>query len=239
MRWLCMLVAVSVAGVIAGCTDGGGTAAVAPSRSTAASSSITSSKTNPPTSSTAPTMPLSEVERRLGEAMLTNDALAGQAFKAEGAIQSSSSTTVNALTPTCNIRPLSDYQIRASKLGNWSIDQQLVTLRQTAVYYGNMPGVTAIAEIRQILSCGTYTQSDQVQFRLTGELTVPPAAGVDTQYAYCEQSTDADSVTECTILLARGNVATSAVIVAYDASIVRQLITKITPLLAAALTRAS
>ena len=74
-------------------------------------------------------MPLSEVERRLGEAMLTNDALAGQAFKAEGAIQSS--TGFDVLETSCNIRPLSarrNIATRTVLIAHYaSTAQQLIT----------------------------------------------------------------------------------------------------------------
>lgn len=245
MRLLCMLLVTSAATVMVACTNGAGMAALPQRTSTAGSATPASSTAvSSPTSSTAPVLTRGQIDQRLSETMLSDDDLAGQGLKASSPIGPYTGRASHLLF-TCNMVLRSNDLILAVKEGEWSTKDDSVDLIQESVYYTFMSGAEAIDENRRNLTCDTYIHTStnasgtsKVEVRVTGEIATPPAAGVDNQYAFCEQITN-NSVVICTLLLARGSIVTATVVFAPYASTARQVITKITPLLAEALARAS
>jgi hypothetical protein len=102
--------------------------------------------------------------------------------------------------------PPSNDKIRAARQAGWyvpsqgSVRQVISGMDQMTVSYKGVSGAEAIAEVRRMLTCGTYVERT-IRRTLTGEVGLPRVAGVDAQYAYCEIS---DVVVRCVGLLARG-----------------------------------
>ena len=226
MRWLPVLAAMSVVG-LAGCSTITGTASSAPPATAPQA-----------TTTTAPPKPLTftEVRPRLVQAILDDRAFAGQGLVAKTGAKDSDPPGPFVLT--CNIA--ADSHDIGGEFKTWNNDGRNLTLIQTVDYLNGEAGAVAVDDVRQELTCGKYTQTNsgdgsKSSWTLTGQVTVPPAAGVDRQYAYCEETPPSGLIWACTVLLARGGYVGTGLAIAETKSAAVSLLTKATPQLAAGL----
>jgi hypothetical protein len=153
--WLRVLVAV-------GCSGGSGVAGSAPPAATSTSVSATPDAR--------------EVEQRLVRATLTDDDMAGQGAKPEAPATPvvTAENVKYALVHTCNIVPPSNTKIRGARQARWYVPRQssarqmISGVEQMTVSYKGVSGAEAIADIRRMLTCGTYANEADVPLVVTG-----------------------------------------------------------------------
>lgn len=227
MRWLPVLAVVGVVG-LAGCSTSTGAAPA------------TSRPVPPPTTSSAPQkLTFVDVKPRLVQAILDDGAFAGQGLVATTGAKDSSNP--GPLVLTCDIG-VNSHDV-GSEFKTWNDKNRNITLIQTVDYFNGESGAAAVDTVRQELTCGKYTQTNSSDgstssWTVTGQVTVPQAAGVDGQYAYCEENRDPAVIWACTVLLARGGYVGTGLAIAESRSTAISVLTGATPRLAAALPQA-
>lgn len=138
-------------------------------------------------------------------------------------------TTKFTLVTTCSPRLPLDDRVRTAVRAMWSSrSPETLSVRQTLARYDDAAGATAIAEAERALACGTHnTRYGPV--KIGDVVPLPPAPGVDRQYAFCDEPSIAPL--SCYLLMAKGVYATVVVVSAQN------VIPEIAPLVAASLTK--
>jgi hypothetical protein len=171
-------------------------------------------------------------ERLLAAKMLTDNQIAGLGGRHEEGPFSLviTETTKFTLVTTCSPRLPLDDRVRTAVRAMWSSrSPETLSVRQTLARYDDVAGAAAVAEAERALACGSHnTRYGPV--KIGDVVPLPPAPGIDRQYAFCDEPTLAPL--SCYLLMAKDIYATTVVVSSQD------VLAKIAPLVAASLGKA-
>lgn len=217
MRALCCVLVIAV---LAGCS----TEPAAPPVVSGSSTTTTAYPTYP----TSPPMTPEEVAQALDRAHPIRADLAPLGYALDAPLK----MTRGAHWPnsTCGGDLISNRDISQWAQADWTGDDG--RLRTSVVHYFG-PRYSPLAEqIRKLIACSEYDQSDGRHMVVTGEFDLPPVNGMDNQIAYCE---DAADFAWCSIVLAYGPFASYAHVQAPDRTSGMAKLTELAPVLGTAL----
>jgi hypothetical protein len=168
-------------------------------------------------------------ERHLAAKMLTDAQIAGLGGRHEQGPFSLviTETTKFTLVTTCSPQLPLDDRVRTAVRAMWtSRSPETLSVRQTLARYDDVAGAAAVAEAEQALACGTH-HTRYGPAKIGDAVPLPPAPGVDRQYAFCDEPGIAPL--SCYLLMAKDVYATTVVVSAQD------VLAEIAPLVAASL----
>jgi len=170
-------------------------------------------------------------ERHLAAKMLTDDqieSLGGRHEQGPFSLVITETTKFTLLT-TCSPRLPLDDRVRTAVRAMWtSRSPETLSVRQTLARYDDAAGAAAVAEVERALACGTH-HTRYGPAKIGDAVPLPPAPGIDRQYAFCDEP---GVVPSCYLLMAKDAYATTVVVSAQD------VLDEIAPLVAASLSKA-